>query len=123
LIPLRAISQVEYYTAWEKVKCAFLHFEDPKDDDHQNIRATKLKAPECVDTWASISFPSIKKFKKVFEAGGQNPFMDLDTLFPPPTCTDRPSCREALARWRAGVKEAIDGIPKLSEVIARRSKS
>ncbi|KAH6909319.1 hypothetical protein BKA70DRAFT_1426449 [Coprinopsis sp. MPI-PUGE-AT-0042] len=114
------LSWIEYHTSWERVTDAFIHFQDPLDDDHQNIRTSTVRHASCVSNWGATTSPMITRFRQSFEAG-QNPFLDLDKLFFSPTI-ERGCWRGAFVRWRESVKGAIEELPKFSDVAGRRSK-
>ncbi|KAH6909321.1 hypothetical protein BKA70DRAFT_232705 [Coprinopsis sp. MPI-PUGE-AT-0042] len=111
---------IEYYTSWEKVKNALLYFRDPEDNEHQNIRSSILPNNACMISWVAIAFPIIERFREGFEAG-RNPFLDLDALFLSQG-GKRECCMSGVARWRKCVEEAIDSLPKLSQILARHAE-
>ncbi|KAH6909317.1 hypothetical protein BKA70DRAFT_1278202 [Coprinopsis sp. MPI-PUGE-AT-0042] len=113
---------VEYYTSWERVKSAFLYYTDPDDADHQNIRSGPVTTPhglECNAGWMSLSFPIITRFRTDIEAG-KNPFLDLNALFLFQSA-DRECCMNGAIRWRSCVEEAIEDLPKFSQIVRGRS--
>jgi hypothetical protein len=113
--------QLEYYASWEKVKTLFIYYEDPWDNDHKNIRAHPSDCGPCEKQWRIISCTILKRSRDLSAAANRNPFTDLDELFEPPINVDPGAhCIEGIGRWKESVKEAIDGLPKLSELIIQR---